>query len=77
MPTHTPGRDRAARQAADRELLEWQQQRAARMGQRWLPKRQNARRAGRPSFGRLWTHALEQAIRDGHLPEHVKSGMPS
>ena len=38
VPTHTLGRDKAARQAADRELLEWQQQRAARLGLRWLPK---------------------------------------
>ena len=30
VPTHTLDRDKAARQAADLELLEWQQQRAAR-----------------------------------------------
>ena len=77
VPTHTLGRDKGARQAADRELLEWQQQRAARLGLCCPPKPQNARCAGRPSFGRLWMHALEQAIRDGHLPEHVESASPS
>ena len=33
--------------------------------------------SGRPSFARLWVLALEQAIRGGHLPEHVESAMPS
>ena len=70
VPTHTLGRDKAARQAADRELLEWQQQGAARLGPRWP---QNAKRAARPSFGRLWVHALEQATRDDHLPEHARA----
>ena len=57
--------------------LSGQQQRAARLGLRWPPKPQNAKRAGRPTFARLWVLALEQAIRDGHLPEHVESAMPS
>ena len=48
-----------------------------RLGLRWPPMPQNAKRAGRPSFVRLWVLALEQAIRDGHLPEHVESAMPS
>ena len=77
VPTHTLGRDKAARKASDLELLEWQQQRAARLGLRWPPKPQNAKRPGRPTFARLWVLALEQAIRDGHLPEHVESAMPS
>ena len=62
VPTHTLGRDKAARQAVDRELLEWQQQRAARLGLRWP---QNARRAARPSFGRRcvrWSRPLEMII---------------
>ena len=50
VPMHKLGRDKAARKAADRELLEWQQHRAPRLGLRWPPKPQNARRAGRPSF---------------------------
>ena len=77
VPTHTLGRDKAARKASDLELLEWQQQRADRLGLRWPPKPQNAKRPGRPSLARLWVLALEQAIRDGHLPEHVESAMPS
>ena len=34
-------------------------------------------RVERPSFARLWVLALEQATRDGHLPEHVESALPS
>ena len=74
--THCEEIKKAARKASDLELLEWQQQRAARLGLRWPPKPQNAKRAGRPTFARLWVLALEQAIRDGHLPDHVESAMP-
>ena len=77
VPTRTLGRDEAARKASDLELLKWQQQRAARLGLRWPPKTQNAKRAGRPTYARHRVLALELAIRDGHLPEHVESAMPS
>ena len=76
VPTHTLGRNKAARKASDLELLEWKQQRAARLGLCWPPKPQNTKRAGRPTFAGLWVLALEQAIRDGHLPDHVESAMP-
>ena len=45
-----------ARKASDPWLFEWQQQRVGRLGLRWLPKPQNAKRRGRPSFDHNHSH---------------------